>query len=166
VIPDKDLEIIRDVRSNEVFVHRYGRDFRKIPPETKVFYDALFKGFRDLLKPEIVVEDVLGYRYAFSSSTVVDGKEVSLVMIDEYNPYLNKWYIYDILAITCGNWCSIYSFRAKNYRSNLFLANAVPGDLANDFLRYILSSKEIQKRAKEMAMEELTKKHEWKILPA
>jgi len=166
VVSDIDLQVVRDVRGNKVFVHRYDGNFHEVSPRRKFFYDALFKGFRDLLKPEIVVEDVLGYRYAFSSSTVVDGKEVSLVMIDEYNPYLNKWYIHDILAITCGNWCTVYSFGAGDYRSSFFLADAVPGNLVNYFLRYILGSGKFQKRAKEMAMGELIKKHEWEILPA
>jgi len=167
VVSDILLQVVRDAWSNKVFVYRYGRgDFHEVSPKTKVFYDALFIGFRDLLKPETVVEDKSGYRYAFSSSTVVDGKEVSLVMIDEYNPYIKKWYIHDILAITCGNWCSIYSFGAGDYRSSLFLADAVPGNLVNNFLRYILGSGKFQRRAKEMAMGELIKRNEWEILPA
>jgi hypothetical protein len=168
IVPDKDLEIIRDTRSNKVFVYRYDRDFRKVPQERKVFYDALFKGLRDLLKPEAVVEGEHGYRYAFSSTEVeVDGKKMSLMMINEYNPYLNEWHIYDILAITCDNRCLVYSFGMGDYRGSLFLAGyTVLEKLVNYFLGYILSSGKFQKRAKDEAMGELIKRNEWEILPA
>jgi hypothetical protein len=168
VIPSIGLWVVRDARGNKVFVYRHDiEDFQEVPPETKVFYDVLSKRFRDLLKPEVAVEDVSGFKYAFSSSeAVVDGKEVSLVMINEYDPYINEWYIHDILAITCGNWCSIYSFKAKDYRSSFFLVDALPGELVDYLPGYILSSGKLQKRAKEMAIEEFTKKYEWEILPA
>ncbi|PNV80297.1 MAG: hypothetical protein C0179_05835 [Fervidicoccus sp.] len=169
VVLDISLQVVRDVRGNKVFVYRYDiKDFHEVSPKTKVFYDALFKGFRDLLKPEAVVEGELGYRYAFSSTEVeVDGKKISLMMIDEYNPYLNEWHIYDILAITCDNRCLVYSFGMGDYRGSLFLAGyTVLEKLMNYFLGYILSSGKFQKRAKDEAMGTLIKRNEWEILPA
>ncbi|PNV80450.1 MAG: hypothetical protein C0179_05580 [Fervidicoccus sp.] len=177
VIPEMDLRVVRDKDSGRIFIYVYRgsdiyiyRGFYEVSPETKIFYDALFTGFRDLLKPEAVVEDEHGYRYSISSTEVaVEGRNVSLVAVGTYDQEKKNWrYLRDIFAITCDNRCSIYPFWEKH------IINDIHGidkhinfeGVKETLIRYILSSKEIQRRAREWMTKELTKKHTWEILPA
>jgi len=170
---DADLLAVRDIRSNKIFRYSYGKDkYLEVSPEEKVFYDALFIGYRDLLEPEFMFEDSYGYKYVFSSSSVVvDDKKVSLVLFGYYTPEKDLLFIYDIFAITCGesagDKCSIYSFGMKRVLDNIYEErNRIPTLLRKTLLERILGSKKIQKKAKKEMAKELIKEHEWEILPA
>jgi hypothetical protein len=173
VASDISLQVVRDVRDNKVFVYRHDiNDFREVPQETKVFYDALFIGLNDLLKPEaiVIVKDRQDNIHSVSSSNVkVDGKEVSLVAIGEYDPEKKSWkHLDDIFAITCDNRCSIYPFWEKHviYDIDEIDKNIYLKRVKEVLIRYILMNKEIERRAREWMVKELTKKYEWEILPA
>jgi hypothetical protein len=180
MIPDMDLLVVRDIHSGRIFIYKYVyrdsygciyRDFYEVPPETKVFYDALFKGFRDLLKSEtvVVVKDRRGNIYSVSSTEVeVDGKRVSLVAVGGYDPEKKKLGVDGIIAIICTakhrDSCSTYFFSHV-----LFMHEAmdnVPAYIKETVLGYILGSEKIQKKAKNETAEYLIKKHTWEILPA
>ncbi|PNV80832.1 MAG: hypothetical protein C0179_05075 [Fervidicoccus sp.] len=99
-----------------------------------------------------------------SSSTVVDGKKVSLVAYGHYDTKHKKWYIYDIFAIVCGesveSECSIYSFKKEYFLDNI--------DEIEDYgiPLYILRSRRIHEEAKRHMAGEIAKIHTWEILPA
>jgi hypothetical protein len=165
-IPDIYLWVVRDTRSNKIFKYSYKkRVFYRVLSGIKIFYDALFRGYRDLLKPEDVVEGELGYRYALSSTEVeVDGKKVSLVVYGGYDAKYKEWYIHDVIAITCDesgeNKCSIYSFIKERFLDNI--------DEIEDhaILGYILRSGRIHGETRGHVAKDIAEKHTWEILPA
>ncbi|PNV81259.1 MAG: hypothetical protein C0179_03620, partial [Fervidicoccus sp.] len=173
VVPDKDLWVVRDIRSNKIFKYDYReRRFYEISPEKKIFYDALFRGYRDLLKPEAVVEDRRGNRYAFSSfETDADGRKMSLVMIREYDPGYKKWRISRVFAVTCDksteNKCSVYSFRFDEVTDDITeMKKQASIGPKEEFLKYLLRNEKIPRKAKGEMAKELAKEREWEILPA
>ena len=173
-IPSIDLWVVRDIHRNKVFRYNLLKpEFYEVSPEEKIFYDALFKGFRDLLEPEVVVESYWGYEYTFSSSeTTIDGKKVSLVAIGGYDPEKKKPdYFRDILAISCGeskeNRCTVYSFKNKSVLDNITeIKKYVLEDLKEAFLGYILRNEKILRKARGEMAKELAKEREWEVLPA
>jgi hypothetical protein len=171
VIPYINLWVVRDKDSGRIFIYDYAEaKFREVSPEEKIFYDALFIGFRDLLKPEAVVEDKWSYGYSVSSTEVeVGGKRVSLVAVGTYDPEKKNWrQLSDVFAITCDNRCSIYPFWEKHVINDIheMEKNIYFVGIKEALINYILLSKEIQRRAREWMTKELTKKHTWEILPA
>jgi hypothetical protein len=173
VIPGPHLWAVRDIHSGRIFVlDPLTFWFYEAFPEEKIFYDALFMKLRDLLKPEAVVEDEQGYRYAFSSSSaVVDGRKISLVAIQINYPQEENWYVTDILTITCDEprrvKCLLYSFDLKRGFKNIDkIEELIHEDIREAFLKYILGSGEIQEKAKKEVAKELAKEREWEVLPA
>jgi hypothetical protein len=174
VIPSIGLYVVRDIHRNKVFRYNLLKpEFYEVSPEEKIFYDALFKGFRDLLEPEAVAESYWGYEYAFSSSkTTVDGKRVSLVTISGYDSEKKKPdYFRDILAISCSeskeDRCTVYSFKNKSVLDNITeIKKYVLEDLKEAFLGYILRNEKILRKARGEMAKELAKEREWEVLPA
>jgi hypothetical protein len=174
VIPSINLRVARDTRSNKIFRYNYkeGR-FYEVPPEKKIFYDALFRGYRELLKPEAEIKSRWGDRYAFSSfETDADGRKMSLVMIRVYDPEYKKWFIPNVFAVTCDeateNKCSVYSFWFDEVSDNIAdVKKQAPIGLGDkEFLGYFLSSEKIPKKARREMTKELIREREWEILPA
>jgi hypothetical protein len=172
VIPDIFLWVVRDTKSNKVY-RIYASRFVKISPKEKIFYDALFTRFRDLLEPEAVVKSELGTKFMFSSAeTEVDGKNVSLVAVGTYDPEKKSWkHLDDIFAISCGesveDKCSIYSF----YRERIFedmseINRYIFSGIEEAVLGLIFSSRRIREETKRRVAEDRAKRHTWEILPA
>ncbi|PNV81261.1 MAG: hypothetical protein C0179_03630 [Fervidicoccus sp.] len=172
VIPSIGLWVVRDTKSNKIF-RIYASRFAEVSSEEKIFYDALFRGYRDLLEPEAMVKSELGAEYMFSSSeTVVDGKNVSLVAIGGYDPEEKSWrYLDDIFAITCGvsveDKCSAYSFYQKNIFEDMSEMNRyIFSGIEEAVLGLIFSSRRIREETKRRVAEDRVKKHTWEVLPA
>jgi hypothetical protein len=119
-----------------------------------------------------VVKDKRGYRYAVSSTeVVVDGGRVVLVAFGRYDPEVEKWYMRDILAIAYDSSRrgrrQVYSFHTRRVSNTVSEAmKPFNEDLTEALLGFVFLNREIHKKAKEKIMKELTKEHEWKILPA
>jgi hypothetical protein len=173
IIPNMILRVVRDIRSNKIFEYDYReKKFYEISPEKKIFYDALFRGYRDLLEPEAVVKEKWGNIYSVSSTEVeVDGKKVSLIVYGDYDAKDRKWYIYDIFAITCDesgeNKCLVYSFRQGYIFKDIdVVEKKVFSGFRETILGYILRSRRIHEETKGHVAEEIAKIHTWEILPA
>jgi hypothetical protein len=166
VIPSISLWIVRDIRSNKIFRYDYKeKKFYGVPPEKKIFYDALVMGLRDLFEPDAVFVDDRGNYYAFSSfETVVDGRRVALVAYGSYLPESKIWYIIEVLAITCDksrkDRCSVYSL------SGGYLYGNIARVVSRDILWYILSSGRIHGETRGRVAKDIAEKYEWEILPA
>ncbi|PNV80831.1 MAG: hypothetical protein C0179_05070 [Fervidicoccus sp.] len=165
------LFVVRDKDSSKIFANGEN-NFYEVPQDEKIFYEALFSGLNDLLKPEAVVKDKWGNKYPFSSTEVaVDGGRVVLVAFGHYDHKVEKWYMRDILAIAYNSSRrgrrQVYSFQSRRVSNTVSEAmKSFNEDLTEALLGFVFLNREIHKKAKEKIMKELTKKHEWKILPA
>jgi hypothetical protein len=171
-IPGIRLLVVRDIRNDKIFIYSYETlVFREVSSDEKIFYDALFRGYRDLLEPEFLVSP-WGYEYAFSSTEVaVDGKKVALVAYGHYDTKDRKWYIYDVIAIICDGTkkdkCSVYLFRQGYIFKDIdVIEEKVFSGFGKAILGHVLRSRRIREETKGRVAEEIAKIHTWEILPA
>jgi len=171
-IPGIRLLVVRDIRNDKIFIYSYETlVFHEVSSDKKIFYDALFRGYRDLLKPEFLVSR-WGYEYALSSTeAVVDEKKVALVAYGRYDAKDRKWYIYNVFAITCDGTkkdkCSVYSFRQRYIFEDIdVVEKKVFSEFREAILGHILRSRRIHGETKGHATKDIAEKHTWEILPA
>ncbi|PNV80761.1 MAG: hypothetical protein C0179_05135, partial [Fervidicoccus sp.] len=122
IIPENiNLRIVRDKHNDKIFIcdcKKLREEFEEAPQEEKIFYKALFEGYRELLKPKIEVEDPWDNKYVLSSSeTEIDGKKILLLMFRRRDPKRNELVIYDILTTSCDeseeNKCLVHSIKKR-----------------------------------------------------